>query len=217
MATEALARHGFEVQEPVKGTGGARLKATRDGETVLVLVRTSTDRWVGWMRDAKGRLKGLDEADLVVVAALDNPAKPDAVEVLAFAPEVVLEAFEANIAARKAHGGSLSASSPVFVCLDETRKEKPASVGGNLKQHALWSETVSAGVEDLSQAEHDMIPVDDDDDLDDLDGDDDYDDEDAEDYGKMDLEAFLEDVKAELAARLNVPVKKVSLKVKLKV
>lgn len=211
MATEALARHGYEVQEPVKGTGGARLKATRDGETRLVLVRTSTDRWVGWMRDAKGQLKGLEEADLVVVAALDNPANPAAVEVLAFAPDVVLEAFEANIAARKAHGGGLSVTSPVFVCLDETRKEKPASTGSNLKIQAIWTETVSAGDEDLSQAQDDMSDVAEED------LEDDYDDEDADDFGKMDLEAFLEDVKAELAARLNLPVRSIRLDLKLKV
>jgi hypothetical protein len=36
--------------EVIRGSSGARLKATKDGASKLVLVRASSDRWIGWMR-----------------------------------------------------------------------------------------------------------------------------------------------------------------------
>ena len=215
-ALEALTRHGFELLEPVKGTGGARLKVMKGGEIALALVRTSSDRWVGWMRDANGNLKGLEDADIVVVAAVDDAKSPTSLEVLAFDPDVVLDAFEANLAAREEHSGGLSPTAPVFVCLDETRKEKPAATSSNLKTSAIWTETITPSDESLAA---DL--GDDDEDwsgeitAEDLAGmDDDF--EDQDDYGKFDLQAFLDDVKADLAARLNVPETCISLELRLK-
>jgi hypothetical protein len=201
LAADVLTKHGFEVQEAVKGTGGARLKVMKGGEVALALVRTSTDRWVGWMRDDAGALKGLDDADIVVVAALDGSDEPTTVEVMAFEPDVVREAFEANIAARKDHGKGLSPSAPVFICLDETRKEKPAAVSSDFKRLAIWTETISVATEDLvdDEAEEEAFA----------------DDDGADDFGKFDLEGFLEKVKAELAARLNVPSKAISLELRV--
>lgn len=210
-AAQALAGHGYDVLEPVKGAGGARLKVTKNGEIALALVRTSSDRWVGWMRDAKGALKGLDDADIVVVAAIDEGH--DHIDIMAFEPDVVRDAFEANLAARQAQNPNLSATAPIFVCLDETRKEKATATSSNLKTKAIWSETVTPSAE---AAALDAAQDDDWSDQVQVEGPDDGDvDDEGDDYGKMDLQAFLDDVKAELAARLNVPEKCISLELHL--
>jgi hypothetical protein len=205
LAAEALERHGFEVKEAVKCTGGARLKVEKAGAETLALVRTSSDRWVGWMRDPSGALKGLDDADIVVVAALDP--RDDSVEVLAFEPADVRAAFEANIAAR---GEGLGRQSPVFICLDETRKEGAASVSSNFKTKAIWREDVAVGdgeVIDDEEEDSDAMMADKPGALDCEDDDDPH--------GKMDLGNYIEKVKAELAVRLNVPKSAIVLELRL--
>lgn len=207
IAAETLARQGFEVVESVKGAGGARLKVMKGDQPVLALVRTSSDRWVGWMRNADGELKGLEDAGIVVVAALDNPMKPSEVEVFAFDPQDVSEAFEANLAARKA-SGALSTTSPIFVCLDEVNRDKPGAVSSNLKAKAIWVETVKVGADVADDEVEDAA--------DDKAFDEAQEDE-GDDYGALDLEGLLEAFKAELADRLNLPVKCITLELRVQV
>jgi hypothetical protein len=156
------------------------------------------------MRDDEGDLKGFDEADLVVVAALDNPYKPVEVEVYAFEPKVLRQVFEANIAAHKAEGRG--GKGPVYICLDPIEGDKPKAVGSGLAKQALWSATVPLSADDEVSDEDAAAgkpekPSS----------------KDVADFGKMDVEGFLQSVKAELAARLNVPAKCLSLELRLQV
>ena len=211
IARDVLIHRGMTDVQPIKGSGGARLDALEDGHPTRIMVRTSSDRWVGWMRSSHGELKGLDDAALVVVAALDTPIKPREVEVYAFEPLAIREAFEANLAAREAKG--LSESAPLFVCLDKSDSDKPSAVSSDLKARALWSETVPLNAGEAVDEE--IIEAKKPDDS--VKGDVHKEVVATEDFGKMDIEGFLQSVKAELAARLNVPAKSLSLELRLQV
>lgn len=136
-AEQALRQQGYET-EILKGSGGARLRIRKDGQEGLALVRTSSDRWVGWMRK-DGEWKGFEEADLVVVAAIDNMQRPRDIEVYAFEPEVVHQAYVDNLAARLRSNPDFRTDAPVFIGLDPCLKGKPSSTASNLKEQALWS------------------------------------------------------------------------------
>lgn len=139
-AREALEQQGHKVA-PVKGTGGAQVDLEHNGKRSWAFVRTSADRWIGWMRDElTGDFKGFDEdASLVVVASLDSKTKPTCIEVHAFNPTDVQTAFRTNLAARKASNPALSHNAPIFVCLDRMERGVPADTGSGLKEKALWS------------------------------------------------------------------------------
>jgi hypothetical protein len=142
LAQEALKKNGYKV-EVLKG-GGARLRVSKDGNTAYTLVRTSSDRWVGWMR-YQGEWRGMGEADLVVVAVLNGPAGK--AEVYALDPLEVRRAFDANLAARLKHSPDLSETAPIFICMDEPRGSGPSAVGGNLKAKALWGIELPVGAD----------------------------------------------------------------------
>lgn len=146
-AQKALSDQGYLV-EVVKGSGGARLFVSKDGDRGLVQVRTSSDRWVGWMRKG-GKWKGFDEAKLVVIAAIDNVQRPREVEVHAFSPPVVRDAFAANLAARERANAGFSKTAPVFIGLDPCLKGKPSSTSSDLKARAMWTARYP-----LDEAEH---------------------------------------------------------------
>ncbi len=112
-AEQALLKRGYNV-EVVRGYGGARLVATKNGESVNVAVRTSSDRWIGWMRDENSVWRGMREADLILAAALNNQNA----EVFALNPTDVEKSFNENLESRQANNPDLQASAPIFVCLD---------------------------------------------------------------------------------------------------
>ena len=99
-AHAALVQEGYSVRQ-AKGIAGARLSVERDNERLLALVRTSSDRWLGWMRDQEGAWRGLSEGDLVVAAVLTS--SKDAAEVYAFRSTDVEQALTDNLAARLKH------------------------------------------------------------------------------------------------------------------
>jgi len=138
VAERAIANQGYKV-EVVRGSGGARLTATKGGKSLDVAVRTSSDRWVGWMRDENGEWRGMHDADLIVVAALG----PNGADIYAFDSKPVEKAFDENLAARKANNAELSKTAPIFVCLDTVAPSRgPPATNSNLKAKALWSETL---------------------------------------------------------------------------
>lgn len=130
----ALQKQGYAIR--LVKPSGARLQITRDGKTAYTLARTSSDRWLGWMRSGDD-WRGLKEADLVVVGALKKD-KADVADVFAFAPTDLREAFRNNLAARQSKNPRLKESAPVFVCLDDQPNKYPWAVSSNLKAKALW-------------------------------------------------------------------------------
>lgn len=137
-ARKALAAQGYSGLEPVAGAAGARLECRKDGASVLAMVRTSANRAVGWMRDEAGDWRGLAEAGLVVVATLDDEAKPTKAEVYGFAPATLRAGLDAMLKVRLARAPELAKTAPVFVYLDDRKPSLPPGI----KPQALWTTTL---------------------------------------------------------------------------
>src|ERR1051325_7417845 len=135
IARVALQQRGYAV-DIVPGTGGHRVKITKDGQPELALVRTSRDRWVGWMRDG-AQWRGFNEANIVVVASTNHRDVPTTAEVFAFDPRDVHRRLAEHLAAREAVG-PVPATAPNFICLDKLERNLTADVGSGFKEMALW-------------------------------------------------------------------------------
>src|SRR4051812_31010055 len=97
-ARTALESQGYKVESLKYG----RLIAIKDGKRSRVMVRTSSDRWIGWMRRRDtGAWNGMEDADLVVTSALDQQREPSKAEVCAYLPEVTKGTFDEHLAARE--------------------------------------------------------------------------------------------------------------------
>jgi len=145
-AKAAAEAQGYSA-EVVRGSGGARLDLEKDGKKYFALVRTSSDRYLGWMRTEEEEWRGMKDADLIIAAAL-NAQRPGTADVYGLSPQDVEQAFDANLKSRDARAeGRLSKSAPIFVCLDTVPPHKAWAAGGNLKTLAKWSTTVKLGTD----------------------------------------------------------------------
>jgi hypothetical protein len=145
----ALKERGFHVDD-VGGPGivlGARLRASKGSESHKIAVRTSTDREVGLARRPDGRWATISRVDevIVVVPAVDQP---DTAEVLSFAPEDLMRAFDAALKARKKEKPRFSVKAPIFLPLDEpvavdvSPSNRRIDVDRGLKAKAQWQTLV---------------------------------------------------------------------------
>ncbi|MBX7492665.1 hypothetical protein K3163_05540 [Qipengyuania sp. 1NDW9] len=77
-ALGALRAEGYELEKKAGRGQAQNYLATRGDETLSVCIRTTQDGFVNFTAaDAEGNgWKGLDDADAVVIAALDNPERP---------------------------------------------------------------------------------------------------------------------------------------------
>jgi hypothetical protein len=138
-ARVALERRGFRV-EVVGGAGivpGARLRAVKGSEERTIAVRTSLDREVGLTRNSKSQwstIPRMDEVIIVVPSVTDS----DKAEVLGFAPEAIVSAFDAVLAARKKENPDFSRKAPIFVALDKVSRGRHADLESELKTKAQW-------------------------------------------------------------------------------
>src|SRR5450432_2516625 len=77
----ALAEQGYSQVEIVQGPGivpGARLTAVKDGAPKLIVVRTSSDREGGLLRNEDGDWRTIPKADLILAAVpADDAAAAD--------------------------------------------------------------------------------------------------------------------------------------------
>jgi hypothetical protein len=133
----ALEQRGFSV-EVITGAGivhGARLRATKGSHQRDVAVRTSLDREVGLTRHSDGRWATIPRMDevIVVVPSMDDA---NAAEVLSFASNAIVGAFDAALEARQREKPDFSPKSPIFVALDEVPRRHPSESG--LKAKAQW-------------------------------------------------------------------------------
>jgi hypothetical protein len=141
-ARTALEQRGFTV-EALRGSGivpGARLRATRSGHPQTVAVRTSLDREIGLTRNADGRWATIPRMDQVLVAV---PAQGHngVAEILSFAPDVLVTAFDAALTIRQSENPEFKRKSPIFIALDEETRGSSIHKAG-LKAKAEWSSLV---------------------------------------------------------------------------
>jgi hypothetical protein len=122
----ALEQEGYET-DLAPGPGivpGAQLNARKDGQILLVAVRTSLDREVGLLRTDNGKWRTIPKVDLVAVAV---PAKDDqaAVEVLVFHKDVFIEFVNATVKiVEKDNKNRARFKAPIFIALDDSKKTR---------------------------------------------------------------------------------------------
>jgi hypothetical protein len=113
--------------------GGSRLKVVADGSCERTgAVRTSLARELGFARRPKGSWVTLPNVDEVVVVVPSADEVDDA-EALAFDAQILIEAFDAALAAQKKDRLGLFSTAPVFIALDGD-----LSVTSGLKRKAKW-------------------------------------------------------------------------------
>jgi hypothetical protein len=144
-ARAALEQRGFSV-ELATGAGvvpGVQLMATKGANHLNVAVRTSLNRAVGLVRSSDGTWRTIPSVDEVIVVApsVDEPASA---EVLGFNPKVLIEIFDAALAAQLKRMPKLSHNAPIFVPIDKTESDrgqdkKLARAISGLKMGAQWS------------------------------------------------------------------------------
>ena len=139
-ARVALEQRGLTV-ELISGAGivqGARLRARKDYDDERdIAVRTSLDREVGLTRNPDGHWATIPRMDevIVVVPAADDP---DSAEVFSFAPDAIVQAFDAVLKARQKEHPDFSPKAPIFLALDEASSGRSADVVSGLKTKAQW-------------------------------------------------------------------------------
>ena len=138
-AGQGLDKAGYQWRRMQK-TGRKRVWALeKDGKTTIATVRTSQDRWFAFPRKDDG-WKTLDEvgADVVVVAAVDNPDRPKNIEVYVFPADDVRKRFNENYQARGEAGHAIVATHQghfgMWIALDRQPGGSANSVGSGLAQ-----------------------------------------------------------------------------------
>lgn len=142
-ARRALEQRGVAV-EPLRGSGivpGARLRAKRDGVMYTVAVRTSLDREVGLTRNADGQWATIPHVDQVLVA-VPAQGQNESAEILSFAPDMLLEAFDAVLKTRLGENPDFKRKSPIFIALDEAGHDGAVNAAG-LKAKSEWGTLIS--------------------------------------------------------------------------
>ena len=138
----ALEQRGFTA-EPVRGSGilpGARLRAKKGSLTCKVAVRTSLEREVGLTRKSDGHWSTIPRMNEVLVAVPSANERGSA-EILSFAPDVLIRAFDAALKARQGENPDFKIKSPIFIALDKVGHGGDASEPA-LKEKSQWTTLV---------------------------------------------------------------------------
>ena len=132
-ATRALEEAGH-VPQRMPGRGRANVWAIEeDGQPKRVSIRTTRDRWFAFSPLANGTAwKTLDDVDIVLVAAVDDPDEPNSIEVYRFDADEVRKRFDRSYAARIQAGQKEPDDFGMWVGLDPDSRGLPASVGSGL-------------------------------------------------------------------------------------
>jgi hypothetical protein len=145
-ARVVLEQRGYRV-ELIGGAGivpGARLRAFEGPEVRDIAVRTSLDREVGLTRHPDGRWKTIPRVHEVIVVVPAAEAL-DSAEVLSFSPDVIIQAFDAELAAREGKSPDFSWKSPIFLALDKKPRGRRGDGYPGLKDKADWQVVVPLG------------------------------------------------------------------------
>ncbi|MEZ5792346.1 MAG: hypothetical protein R3D34_16700 [Nitratireductor sp.] len=132
-AKQSLEEKGYDL-ERVPGRGLSNIwKVTKDGKTQTASIRTTQDRWFAFPPLENGaKWKTLDDADIVVVAAVDDREDPTAIEVYIFPASEVRKRFDEAYAARVDGGLTVRNNFGMWVSLDKDERGIPASVGSGI-------------------------------------------------------------------------------------
>jgi hypothetical protein len=132
-AIEGAKKKGY-VAKRLPGRGLSNLwQLSKNGTTKIASVRTTRDRWVAFPALAGGtRWKTLDDVELVLVSAVDDPDDPQYVDVYLFPAGVVRERFDASYKARIDAGHNVPDDYGMWVKLDAGDPNVVTQVGAGL-------------------------------------------------------------------------------------
>lgn len=132
-AIEGAKQQGYALKRlPGRGRSNT-YEIAKDGATKIASVRTTRDRWIAFPPLEGGkRWKTLDNADVVLVSAVDDPLNPQNVEVYLFPAVEVRKRFDASYAARIANGHTVCDDFGMWVMLDKGDDGFPGEVGHSL-------------------------------------------------------------------------------------
>ena len=132
-ALEGAKQQGYALKrQPGRGLSNT-YEMTKDGETKVASVRTTRDRYIAFPPlDGGKRWKTLDDADLVLVSAVDDPANPQNVDVYLFPADEVRRRFDASYAARIGAGHTVRDNYGMWVMLDEGNSDIISQIGHGL-------------------------------------------------------------------------------------
>lgn len=130
-AKNALVGAGYEI-ERLPGRGRSNVwKIAKGGVEQLASIRTTQDRWFAFP-PLDDKWKTLDDVDIVVVSAVDDPEDPRNAQVYLFAADDVRDRFNAAYKARLEAGQKVRHNFGMWVCLDEDTRGIAASVGSGI-------------------------------------------------------------------------------------
>lgn len=132
-AVEGAKKNGYAMKrQPGRGLSNI-WEATKDGETKVTSIRTTRDRWIAFPPLDNGtRWKTLDDAELVIVSAVDDPENPQNVDVYLFPADVVRQRFDESYATRIENGHTVRDNFGMWVKLDAADADLPTQAGAGL-------------------------------------------------------------------------------------
>ncbi len=132
-ALEGAKQQGYSLKrQPGRGLSNT-YEMTKDGKTQVASVRTTRDRYIAFPPlDGGKRWKTLDDAELVLVSAVDDPANPQNVDVYLFPADEVRKRFDASYAARIEKGHTVRDNYGMWVMLDKGDSQVTSQIGHSL-------------------------------------------------------------------------------------
>lgn len=130
-AKDALIEAGYEIErQPGRGRSNV-WRITKEGVTQVASIRTTRDRWFAFP-PLDDKWKTLDDVEIVVVSAVDDPEDPRSAQVYLFSADEVRDRFNAAYKARIEAGKKVRHNFGMWVCLDEDTRGIAASVGSGI-------------------------------------------------------------------------------------
>lgn len=132
-AVEGAKQSGYELKkQPGRGLSNT-WEMAKKGTAKVASVRTTRDRWIAFPPLKKGKhWKTLDDVDLVLVSAVDDPKNPQNVDVYLFPADVVRKRFDDSYAARIKNGHTVRDDYGMWVWLDSGDPSIATQVGSGL-------------------------------------------------------------------------------------
>lgn len=188
-----LEEKGYAVENTASGSGVprfSRIKIAKGGESLSCAVKVTTGGRISFTRATNGSYYVLSDVDRVIHAHRPE-GEPTKVILTMYDKDTVVAAFEANHAAKAAHGMEHLPSwvNPEF-------EDGWRFAGSGFRDKALWSESVSASADkqvgDANEAPSDnREPADD--------------------------ASFMETIKRRLAERMGVSADKIEIEIRVRV